>query len=468
VTPISVTCQTWFTAGLAIADCVVLSIALIMACTFPAHREWPVLLAGVGAAVSLQSAGFAFGIYDLSTAAAPRRGAWSVLWFGLFALIVALLCVLGSAGAATAKAVAPIGLVALPVPVLLRGFVAAWCDRHISAIAERVLLIGSPEGVARLLATDRPTDVAERFVDVIAIGDEQPSPIEVLTVLTQQGGDPDGAVEDFRRINEALRSIKGKIDRVVIVPAGLDEATLVATLNRVEHLPFEITLAPPAVMLINAVDPLGRSNCIVLRRAAMTQWGFVRKRALDILVASALLIVLAPVFLLIAMLIRLGSPGPALFRQARWGWNNQPFVVYKFRTMWSDAASSDGSVQATRGDRRITPIGAFLRSSSLDELPQLLNVLNGTMSLVGPRPHPVDLNLRCLGLIARYACRHRVMPGITGLAQINGFRGETFLRCAMQRRVDLDIEYIRTRSLGTDIAILFKTVGTVIRGKNAY
>ncbi len=136
--------------------------------------------------------------------------------------------------------------------------------------------------------------------------------------------------------------------------------------------------------------------------------------------------------------------------------------------MWTDAAATDGSVQASRGDKRITPIGAFLRSTSLDELPQLLNVLNGTMSLVGPRPHPVELNLRYLGVIDRYAGRHRVLPGITGLAQVKGFRGETRSPSLMQKRVEFDLEYIRTRSIGADIMILLKTVSSVVRGENAY
>jgi putative colanic acid biosynthesis UDP-glucose lipid carrier transferase len=136
--------------------------------------------------------------------------------------------------------------------------------------------------------------------------------------------------------------------------------------------------------------------------------------------------------------------------------------------MWSDAAAADGSVQATRGDQRITPLGAFLRSTSIDELPQLLNVLNGTMSLVGPRPHPAALNVEYMGLIPNYTARHRVVPGMTGLAQILGFRGESRSPSVMEKRVELDLEYIRTRSLGADIRILFRTLGAVIRGANAY
>jgi putative colanic acid biosynthesis UDP-glucose lipid carrier transferase len=305
-------------------------------------------------------------------------------------------------------------------------------------------------------------------VGVIAIGEGRPQSSRVLTELDPLRGDADALVVDFWRIADALRAHSKTIDRVVIASTGLDETLLAATLGRLEHLPFEIALAPPVVALGETEDPLDRGNCVVLRRPAITQAGRACKRVLDIAAASGLLIVLAPVILTIALLIRMGSPGPALFRQSRWGWNNEPFTVYKFRTMWTNAAAADGSVQATRGDKRITPLGAFLRSTSLDELPQLLNVLNGSMSLVGPRPHPVELNLRYLGVIDRYAGRHRVVPGITGLAQINGFRGETRSPSAMQKRVEFDLEYIRTRSLGTDILILIRTVGSVIRGVNAY
>jgi exopolysaccharide biosynthesis polyprenyl glycosylphosphotransferase len=280
-------------------------------------------------------------------------------------------------------------------------------------------------------------------------------------------GDADRA-DDIARVRSALRAHTRKIDRVIIASCGLDEAMLAATLERLEHLPFEIALMPPAAWLSKGTDPLDPDTCVVLRRAAITPWGAVCKRGLDIAATSVLLVALAPLLLVIAALVRCDSPGPALFRQTRWGWNSEPFTVYKFRTMWADADATDGSVQATRGDMRLTRIGGFLRSTSLDELPQLLNVLNGTMSLVGPRPHPVELNLRFLGVIDGYAGRHRVPPGITGLAQINGFRGETSTPLLMQKRIDLDLEYIRTWSLRADLMILFRTLGSVIRGVNAY
>jgi exopolysaccharide biosynthesis polyprenyl glycosylphosphotransferase len=471
--PLAASFRARLVAVLAIADVSAALVALFCVAPIAKDHAWAMLLAGIGAAACLQAVGNGFGIYDVRTGRRLRRDVLTVLWLGLTALAIVVLGVLGVVGPEAASRIAPVGFAALLVPVVLRLAVAAWLDRHAASVAERVVLIGTPRGTEDLLATVRPGDARERVVGVITVGAGGPAELHaptggVLTELDPLRRDADALVEDFWRIADALRAHSKTIDRVVIAAAGLDDATLAATLGRLEHLPFEIALASPAGALAEAADPLERDNCVVLRQAAITQGGQMCKRALDVATALSLLIVLGPVLLMIAALIRLDSPGPALFRQARWGWNNEPFTVFKFRTMWYDAAGADGSVQATRGDKRITRIGSFLRSTSLDELPQLLNVLNGTMSLVGPRPHPVELNLRYLGVIARYAVRHRVVPGITGLAQINGHRGETRSASAMQRRVDYDLEYIRTRSLGSDIWIILRTIASVIRGVNAY
>jgi len=464
--PVSAANQVRLGAVLIIADLAVVSTALCSVASV--GNEWLAWLAGLGGAAGLQAAGFAFGLYNVRTAAGLRKGIVTLLWLGCAAVGLAMLGVFGVAEPVSMIRRAIAGFAVILVLVLLRLFVAAWLDHHGFALAERLLLIGTSDAVACLLAAGRPTCIPQRFIGVIAVGDARQTPIDLLAAFDPQRDDRAALVEDFWRIGDALRAHNRKIDRVVIASAGLDEATLAATLGRLEHLPFEIALVPPGATLSDADDPLDRSNCLVLRRPAITQWGLVCKRAFDVMAAAILLIILSPLCLVVATLIRLSSPGPALFRQTRWGWNNEPFTVFKFRTMWADAPAVDGSVQATRGDKRVTPIGAFLRSTSLDELPQLLNVLNGTMSLVGPRPHPVELNLRCLGVIDRYAGRHRVMPGITGLAQINGYRGETRSSALMQKRVDFDLEYIRTRSLGTDIWILIRTVGSVVRRVNAY
>jgi putative colanic acid biosynthesis UDP-glucose lipid carrier transferase len=193
----------------------------------------------------------------------------------------------------------------------------------------------------------------------------------------------------------------------------------------------------------------------------------VVKRLTDIslcLLASPLLL---PVTAAIAVMVGLSSPGPVIFRQHRYGLDGRRIVVYKFRTM---TVTEDGSriTQAARDDKRVTPVGRFLRRYSLDELPQLVNVLQGRMSLVGPRPHAVAHNEEYRKLIKGYMVRHKVPPGITGLAQVNGCRGETAQLEQMQARINFDLEYLRHWSLLLDIKILVKTVLQLLRSEKAY
>ena len=191
------------------------------------------------------------------------------------------------------------------------------------------------------------------------------------------------------------------------------------------------------------------------------------KRSMDLVIAAGALLVLAPLLLLIAVLVKLSSPGPAIFRQRRYGLDGREIVVYKFRTM---TVTEDGAQvrQATRGDDRITRVGSVLRRYSLDELPQLVNVLQGRMSLIGPRPHAVAHNEEYRKLIKGYMIRHKVLPGMTGLAQVNGCRGETSSLEDMQARVRFDLEYIRRWSIGLDLQILIKTAALMLFDKKAY
>jgi putative colanic acid biosysnthesis UDP-glucose lipid carrier transferase len=191
------------------------------------------------------------------------------------------------------------------------------------------------------------------------------------------------------------------------------------------------------------------------------------KRLTDVAVSMSLLLFGAPLLFGIAAIVRLTSAGPVIFRQRRYGLDGREIMVYKFRTM---TVTEDGGqiVQATKQDSRITPIGRFLRRYSLDELPQLVNVLQGRMSLVGPRPHAVAHNEEYRKLIKGYMLRHKVLPGITGLAQINGCRGETIKLEDMQARVNYDLDYLRHWSPLLDLKILVLTVGKVLRDERAY
>jgi len=193
----------------------------------------------------------------------------------------------------------------------------------------------------------------------------------------------------------------------------------------------------------------------------------VVKRITDIALAAAILVLAAPLMVAIAIGVRLSSPGPVLFKQRRYGLDGEEIVVYKFRTM---TVVEDGSLitQATRTDQRVTPFGRFLRRHSLDELPQLVNVLQGRMSLVGPRPHAIAHNEEYRKLIKGYMIRHKVPPGITGLAQVNGHRGETARVEDMQARVEYDLEYLRHWSPLLDLKILAVTAMRLLRDEKAY
>jgi putative colanic acid biosynthesis UDP-glucose lipid carrier transferase len=187
----------------------------------------------------------------------------------------------------------------------------------------------------------------------------------------------------------------------------------------------------------------------------------------DIALSLLILVLIAPLMLLIAIGIKLTSHGPVLFKQRRYGLDGKEIVVYKFRSM--TVMEDDEQVnQATRNDPRTTRFGSFLRKTSLDELPQFINVLQGRMSVVGPRPHAVSHNEMYRSLIKGYMIRHKVKPGITGWAQINGFRGETDTLEKMQARIDYDLDYLRNWSLFLDLLIIFKTISVVIEDKNAY
>jgi putative colanic acid biosynthesis UDP-glucose lipid carrier transferase len=206
---------------------------------------------------------------------------------------------------------------------------------------------------------------------------------------------------------------------------------------------------------------------IAMRESPFYGYRGAAKRLMDLIIASGVLAVTAPLLLAIAATIKLTSRGPVLFRQRRYGLDGREIVIYKFRTM-TVTEDSGWLDQARRNDGRVTAFGRFLRRCSLDELPQLINVLQGRMSLVGPRPHAVGHNEEYRRLIKGYMVRHKVPPGITGLAQINGFRGPTPRLQDMQGRVHYDLEYLRHWSLWLDLKILFLTVPKLFKTDKAY
>jgi Undecaprenyl-phosphate glucose phosphotransferase len=238
-------------------------------------------------------------------------------------------------------------------------------------------------------------------------------------------------------------------------------------LNLLDEIKLQFVRLPVPVYLIadSSVEKIlsgfgltiSATPAFEIQRAPLSLLERSVKRGLDLIVASGLLLLLSPLLVMTSIMIRLSSSGPILFRQARRGFGGRQFEILKFRTMTAQSSEAP-FVQATRNDPRVTPLGGVLRRASIDELPQLWNVVRGEMSLVGPRPHPVALDNRYDELIANYAYRNHVKPGITGWAQVNGYRGETPNVATMEARVMRDLWYINNWSLWLDVRILLRTI----------
>lgn len=257
----------------------------------------------------------------------------------------------------------------------------------------------------------------------------------------------------------------------VLVTADLDHySKLIKRLAPLRDLPITVTYVPSGAglkILTRPIRRLGEAMCIELQRKPLNALELAFKRMIDIVSAAIALIILSPLFILTAAAIKLDSTGPVLFRQRRRGFNGQQFSILKFRTM-SVLEDGQSILQATRDDHRITRLGKLLRRISVDELPQLWNVLNGSMSLVGPRPHALAHDNEFDKIVSHYAVRNHVKPGLTGWAQIHGCRGPTPTIADVKRRVDLDLWYIDNWSFQLDCLIILRTIFEVVRGRNAY
>jgi len=220
-----------------------------------------------------------------------------------------------------------------------------------------------------------------------------------------------------------------------------------------------------------AYSYIGNLPCLDVYDKPLGEWGPLFKVALDKIVASLMLVILAPIMAATALAIKIDSKGPVLFRQKRYGFNNELIEIYKFRSMYTDQADASAATLVTRGDARVTRVGRFIRRTTLDELPQLFNVLRGELSLVGPRPHATQAKAGASlyeHVVDGYFARHRVKPGLTGWAQINGWRGETDTTEKIERRVEHDLYYIENWSLPFDLYILLRTPLALIKAENAY
>ncbi|NYZ16626.1 undecaprenyl-phosphate glucose phosphotransferase [Azospirillum sp. RWY-5-1] len=372
-----------------------------------------------------------------------------------------------------------------------RGWAALWFMASIgSVVAYRVLLTGWLRQQAaagrfrRHVVVVGTGEEAGRFL--ARVGGQGAGDLSVSGVFAQGAGPLSGVVGGHPVLG-ALEDLwlhvrDNPVTDIVLALPWSDEERLRAAIHQVSMLPVDVHILLGAVPQLQsrlmltqtagtAVSSMAGTLMLEVAHRPLKGWNAVVKRAEDLVLVGLLLAVFGPLMLLIALAVRLDSPGPAIFRQQRFGFNNRPFEIWKFRTMHVDRGDASGARRTVRGDDRVTRIGRFLRRSSLDELPQLINVLRGEMSMVGPRAHPVSMkagNALYHEAVSGYIARHRVRPGITGLAQVSGCRGEIDTLEKARRRVDFDLQYIAGFSIWLDLEILARTFVCLLRDDSAY
>jgi putative colanic acid biosynthesis UDP-glucose lipid carrier transferase len=283
--------------------------------------------------------------------------------------------------------------------------------------------------------------------------------------------DPDAMKQRLGSLRQVAQYVRenGVHEVYITLPLG-SQPRIVELLEQVQGTTASVFFVPDVFgisIIQGRLQDMNGVPVVGLCETPFTGTNRLVKRLSDVILASLILVLISPLLLVIAAGVKMSSPGPAIFRQRRNGLDGTEIVVWKFRSM---RAQDDGAVvpQATKDDPRVTPFGAFLRRSSLDELPQFFNVLQGRMSIVGPRPHAVAHNEQYRQLIKAYMVRHKVKPGITGWAQIHGHRGETDTIEKMQARVEYDLEYLRNWTLGLDLQIIARTIKLVFFDRHAY
>lgn len=314
---------------------------------------------------------------------------------------------------------------------------------------------------------------------LLALENEQASEIRIVGVFDDRGiarGAPSrSAGARLGTLDELVDAARAaRVDLVIIALPLAGERRLHDVASRLSVLPADIRLPAGAMQLRLAprlYSHLGSVAMLDLYDRPIADWGYVVKWLFDKSIGLAAVTMLAPVMLLVAAAIKLDSRGPVFFRQRRYGFNNELIEVFKFRSMHVDMTDHDASRLVTKGDPRVTRVGRFIRKTSLDELPQLFNVLKGDLSLVGPRPHAVSAKAQDRlynEVVTRYYARHKVKPGITGWAQIRGWRGETDTEEKIEQRVSHDLYYIDNWSVFFDLYILVMTPLALLKSENAY
>ncbi|WP_119388905.1 undecaprenyl-phosphate glucose phosphotransferase [Taklimakanibacter lacteus] len=406
------------------------------------------------------------GLYDI---AALRHGLRSILLSlatcGAGGVLNYLLARLGLIDLPLAWLTAWIGLSAVHL-ITTRGAVALWAKplEREGRFRKRIAIVGggkAAEDAIHALESSPGLDI-----DIVGLFDDRFDDRSPQSIRVHRKLGKIGELAQFARQN--------RIDLIIVAIPLSAEARLLQILKRLWELPIDIRISGQASRLKlspRAYTHLGNLPLLSVFDRPLTGWSSFLKSALDRSLAALLIVLLAPVLAVTALAVRLDSKGPILFKQRRYGFNNELIEIYKFRSMYVDLSDADAARLVSKGDPRVTSVGRIIRKTSLDELPQLFNVLSGQLSLVGPRPHATQAKAQEAlyeQVVDGYFARHRVKPGITGWAQINGWRGETDTREKIEQRVLHDLDYIDHWSLGFDLYILLKTPLALLKTQNAY
>ncbi len=349
---------------------------------------------------------------------------------------------------------------------LTRTAAAVWARplAEAGAFSQRIAIVGGGKAAEDAInALENSHDIDMEIVGLFDDRDDKRSPASIrkhrkLGTIVE--------LSDYARSH--------RIDLIIVAIPMSAEQRLLQLLKRLWELPVDIRISGYASALKlspRAYTHLGKLPLLSVFDRPLKGWGSFLKSALDRMLAVLLIVVLSPLMLATVLAIRLESPGPVIFRQKRFGFNNELIEIFKVRSMYADQSDAAASRLVTRDDPRVTRVGRFIRKASIDELPQLFNVLRGRLSLVGPRPHATQAKAAerlYEQVVEGYFARHRVKPGITGWAQINGWRGETDTAEKIEKRVKYDLEYIDRWSLLFDLYILCRTPFALLKSDNAY
>ena len=350
--------------------------------------------------------------------------------------------------------------------IVTRGLLYIWTKPRIEkgGSRQRIAIVGGGKAAEDAITTLENSKGVD--IEIVGLFDDRYDNRSPESVRKHKKIGKISELADYARNN--------RVDLIIVAIPLSAEQRLLQILKRLWELPVDIRVSGQAAVLKlspRAYTYIGDLPLLSLFDRPLSGWDQFMKDTMDRAIALVAIILLSPVMLAIAVAVRLESKGPIIFRQKRFGFNNELVQVYKFRSMYTDMSDATANKLVTKGDPRVTKVGRIIRKTSMDELPQLFNVLQGQLSLVGPRPHATQA--KAAGtlydeVIDGYFARHKVKPGITGWAQINGWRGETDTHEKLQQRVKHDLDYIDRWSLGLDLYILAKTPMALLKSENAY